>query len=199
MPDPSEKSPILVLASASPRRARILRELGVPFRVEVSQEDESLRPGEDGIVAVERLARAKALAVAKGESLPVLGADTGVLCDNDILGKPTDEAEARSMLRRLSGRTHEVVTGVCLVEGGGAHSGVDRSRVTFAEMSEDEVAWYVGTGEPLDKAGGYNIAGRGALFIENVEGSPSNVAGLPVRLLLQLAREAGLDLEWPRP
>jgi septum formation protein len=191
-------SPLLVLASASGRRARILRELGIPFRVEVSHEDESLRPGEDGAATVERLARAKAFAVARGESLPVLAADTGVLCDDDILGKPADEAEARSMLRRLSGRTHEVVTGVCLVEGGGAHSGVDRTRVTFAEMSEDEVAWYVETGEPLDKAGGYNIAGRGALFIENVEGSPSNVAGLPVRLLVQLAREANLDLGWPR-
>jgi septum formation protein len=189
----------MVLASASPRRARILQELGVPFRVEVSHEDESLLPGEDGAATVERLARVKALAVAEGQSLPVLAADTGVLCDDAILGKPADEADARSMLRRLRGRTHEVVTGVCLVHGGGAHSGVDRSRVTFASMSEDEVAWYVGTGEPLDKAGGYNIAGRGALFIETVEGSPSNVAGLPVRLLLQLAREAGLDLGWPRP
>jgi septum formation protein len=197
--DASEKSPVLVLASASPRRARILRELGVAFRVEVSHEDESLRPGEDGVAAVERLARAKAFAVAKGEPLPVLGADTGVLCDADILGKPADEAEARFMLRRLSGRAHEVVTGVCLVESGGAHSGVERTRVTFAEMSEDEVSWYVETGEPLDKAGGYNIFGSGALFIESVVGSPSNVAGLPVRLVLQLTREAGLNLGWPRP
>jgi len=192
------ETPVLILASGSPRRAHILRELGVSFRVEVSHEDESLRPGEDGATTVERLARAKALAVAGKEALPVLGADTAVLCDDEILGKPTGEAEARAMLRRLSGRSHEVVTGVCLVDGRGAHSGVERSRVTLADLSEDEVAWYVGTGEPLDKAGGYNIYGRGALFIENVEGSPSNVAGLPVRLVLQLAREAGLDLGWPR-
>jgi septum formation protein len=164
----------------------------------VSHEDESLRPDEDAAAAVERLARAKALAVSRGESLPVLGADTEVLCDEHILGKPADEAEARSMLRRLSGRSHEVVTGVCLVVDGGAHSGVERSRVTFAAMSPDEVAWYAASGEPLDKAGGYHVDGRGALFIETVEGSPSNVAGLPVRLLLQLAREAGLTLGWPR-
>jgi septum formation protein len=192
------ETPVLILASGSPRRAHILKELGVPFRVEVSHEDESLRAGENGATTVERLARAKALAVAGNQTLPVLAADTEVLCDDEILGKPADESEARAILRRLSGRSHEVVTGVCLVDGGGAHSGVERSRVTFAELSEDEVAWYVGTGEPLDKAGGYNIHGRGALFIETIEGSPSNVAGLPVRLLLKLAREAGLDLGWPR-
>jgi septum formation protein len=192
------ETPVLILASGSPRRAHILTELGVPFRVEVSHEDESLRPGEDGATTVERLARAKALAVAREQRLPVLAADTAVLCDDEILGKPEGEAAARAMLRRLSGRSHEVVTGVCLVDGRGAHSGVERSRVTFAELSEDDVTWYVGTGEPLDKAGGYNIHGRGALFIESIEGSPSNVAGLPVRLLLKLAREAGLDLGWPR-
>ena len=192
------ETPVLILASGSPRRAHILKELGVRFRVEVSNEDESLQPGEDGATAVERLARAKALAVAGKEALPVLAADTEVLCDDEILGKPAGEAAARAMLRRLSGRSHEVVTGVCLVDRRGAHSGVERSRVTLAELSDDEVAWYVGTGEPLDKAGGYNIHGRGALFIETIEGSPSNVAGLPVRLLLKLAREAGLDLGWPR-
>ena len=189
--------PRLVLASASPRRARILAELGVPFRVVVSHEDESLRPGEDGAEAVERLARAKALGVARGESLPVLGADTEVLCDGHVLGKPSDEVEAVGMLRRLSGRSHEVVTGVCLVDRGHARSGVERSVVRFAPMSEAEVAWYVSTGEPLDKAGAYHVDGRGALFVEAVEGSPSNVAGLPVRLLLRLAREAGLDLGLP--
>ncbi|MGD8896370.1 MAG: Maf family protein [Acidobacteriota bacterium] len=192
------ETPLLILASGSPRRAHILKELGVRFRVEVSNEDESLKPGEDGATAVERLARAKALAVAGKAALPVLAADTEVLCDDEILGKPAGEAAARAMLRRLSGRSHEVVTGVCLVDGRGAHSGVERSRVTLAELSDDEVAWYVGTGEPLDKAGGYNINGRGALFIETIEGSPSNVAGLPARLVRQLAHEAGLDLGWPR-
>jgi septum formation protein len=190
--------PRLVLASASPRRARILRELGVGFRVEVSNQDESLRPGEDGAAAVERLARAKGLAVARAETLPVLAADTEVLCDGHVLGKPADERDAVAMLRRLSGRAHEVVTGVCVVKGGVARSGVERSVVRFAPMNEEELRWYAATGEPLDKAGGYHVDGKGALFIETVEGSPSNVAGLPVRLLLRLAREAGLDLGFPK-
>jgi septum formation protein len=189
--------PLLVLASASPRRALILNQLGIPFRVVVSHEDESLRPGEDGPAAVERLARAKALAVARDETLPVLAADTEVLCDGHLLGKPADERDAVAMLRRLAGRSHEVVTGVCLVERRVARSGVERSAVTFAPMSESELRWYAATGEPLDKAGGYHVDGRGALFVETVTGSPSNVAGLPVRLLLRLVREAGLDLGLP--
>jgi septum formation protein len=189
--------PRLVLASASPRRARILRDLGVSFRVLASHEDESLRPGEDGAAAVERLARAKALAVARDEALPVLAADTEVLCDGHVLGKPADEQDAVAMLRRLQGRAHDVVTGVCVVAGGVARSGVERTVVRFAPMSDGEIAWYAATGEPLDKAGGYHVDGKGALFVETVEGSPSNVAGLPVRLLLRLVREAGLDLGLP--
>ena len=189
--------PRLVLASASPRRARILRDLGVGFRVVVSHEDESLVPGEDGAAAVERLARAKALAVAREETLPVLAADTEVLCDGHVLGKPRDEEDAVAMLRRLAGRAHEVVTGVCVVKGGVARSGVERSVVRFAPMTEEELRWYASTGEPLDKAGGYHVDGKGALFIETVEGSPSNVAGLPVRLVLRLVREAGLELGLP--
>jgi septum formation protein len=189
--------PRLVLASASPRRALILSALGVGFRVVVSHEDESLRPGEDGRAAVERLARGKALAVARTESLPVLAADTEVLCDGRVLGKPGGEEDAVAMLRRLAGREHEVVTGVCVVSGGVARSGVETSRVRLAPMSEEELRWYAATGEPLDKAGGYHVDGRGALFVEAVLGSPSNVAGLPVRLLLRLAREAGLELGLP--
>ena len=169
----------------------------MPFRVVVSNEDESLRSGEDGPAAVERLARAKALAVARRETLPVLAADTEVLLDGHVLGKPADERDAIAMLRRLSGRAHEVVTGVCLVSAGEPRSAVERSVVRFAPMSDEQMAWYAATGEPLDKAGGYHVDGRGALFIETVEGSPSNVAGLPVRLVLRLARDAGLELGWP--
>jgi septum formation protein len=191
-------TPLLVLGSASPRRARILRDLGVPFRVVVSNQDESPRPGEAGASTVQRLARAKALSVAASETLPVLAADTEVVCDDRVLGKPADEGEARAMLRRLSGRSHEVVTGVCLVNGERVASGVETTRVTFASMSDEEVDWYAATGEPLDKAGAYHVDGRGALFIDSVDGSPSNVAGLPVRLVLRLSREAGVDLGWPR-
>jgi septum formation protein len=193
------EAPVLILASASPRRARILRELGVAFRTVVSNQDESVEEGEDGTATVERLARAKALAVARQETLPVLGADTAVLRDAEILGKPTDESDAAAMLQGLSGGAHEVVTGVCLVNGSVVCSGVERTRVTFGELSAAEARWYAATGEPLDKAGAYNIGGRGALFIESVEGSPSNVAGLPVRLLRRLAGEAGVDLGWPAP
>lgn len=187
----------LVLASGSPRRARILQELGIPFRVVVSSLDERLRAGEDGRSAVERLARAKAAAVARTETLPVLAADTEVICGGRVLGKPESPSAAVEMLRALSGRTHEVVTGVCLMAEGVARSGVETTAVTFAEMTEAERAWYVATGEPMDKAGGYHVDGCGALFIESISGSPSNVAGLPVRLVLRLAREAGLALGPP--
>ena len=191
---PESPPPRLVLASASPRRAYILRTLGVPFRVVVSAVDETLEPGEAGAVAVERLARAKALAVARAESLPVLAADTEVVCDGRILGKPDSEQAALDMLADLAARTHEVVTGVCISHGGVLRSDVERSLVTLGPMTEAERRWYVATGEPMDKAGGYHVDGRGALFITSVSGSPSNVAGLPVRLLLRLAREAGVDL-----
>jgi septum formation protein len=189
--------PWLVLASASPRRARLLQELGIPFRVVVSAVDESLHPGEGGEDAVLRLARAKAEAVARRESLPVLAADTEVILGGRVLGKPLSPPAALAMLAQLSGRTHEVVTGVCLLTGGVARSGIERTSVTFAETTEAERAWYVATGEPLDKAGGYHVDGRGALFIDAVSGSPSNVAGLPLRLVFRLAREAGLSLGPP--
>ena len=189
--------PKLVLASASPRRAHILRDLGVAFRVVVSEADESARAGEDGVTRVERLARSKATAVARRETLPVLAADTEVVADGRILGKPGSAEEARAMLAGLAGRRHEVVTGVCLVVEGVVRSGVERATVRMAPMTEAERVWYVATGEPMDKAGGYNVSGRGALFVEEVVGSPSTVAGLPVRLVLRLMREAGLDLGLP--
>jgi septum formation protein len=181
----------IVLASASPRRAGILTALGVRFRVHPADVDETLEPGEDAAGAAERLARAKATAIADS-GLPVLAADTLVVCDEEILGKPRDAADAARMLRRLRGRSHEVVTGVCVRRGPDLWSEVDSTRVTFAPMTETEIAWYVATGEPLDKAGAYHVDGRGSLFLESVEGAPSNVGGLPVRLLRNLLREAGL-------
>ncbi len=187
----------LILASESPRRAALLRALGIPFRVVVSGVDELLLAGEDGAVAAERLARLKALAVTETDGLPVLGADTVVLCDGAILGKPTSAEDAARMLRLLSGRTHEVVTGVGLLAAGGVRSGIETTAVRFGTLTEAQIAWYVSTGEPLDKAGAYHIDGAAAAFIESLSGSPSNVAGLPVRLVLNLAREAGLTLGPP--
>jgi nucleoside triphosphate pyrophosphatase len=186
--------PRLILASASPRRAHILGTLGVPFRVTVSEVDESLLTGEEGADAAERLARAKAERVSRSESLPVLGADTVVIAQQRILGKPSGEAEAAAMLRLLSGRTHEVVTGLCLASDGDLRSGRESTAVSFASLTDEDIAWYVSTGEPMDKAGAYHIDGVGAVFITSVFGSPSNVAGLPVRLLRQLAAEARVDL-----
>ena len=169
----------------------------MPHRVSVSEVAEDLRPGEAAAAAAERLGRAKAAAVAAREDLPVLGADTVVVCGEAILGKPASDEDAASMLRRLSGRTHEVITGVCLINGRHVHSGVERTAVTFAELSDADIAWYVATGEPRDKAGAYHVDGRGSLFITRIVGSPSNVAGLPVGLLRRLAREARVDLGFP--
>jgi nucleoside triphosphate pyrophosphatase len=132
--------------------------------------------------------------VAREGDVAVLAADTVVICEGAALGKPESPADARKMLRLLAGKTHEVVTGVCLASGGALRSGTERTEVTFAPMTDAEIAWYVGTDEPLDKAGAYHVDGAGSAFIERVSGSPSNVAGLPVRLVLRLIREAGLGL-----
>jgi septum formation protein len=135
--------------------------------------------------------------VARDEELPVLAADTVVVCEGEALGKPESSDEARRMLRLLAGRAHEVITGVCVASGGVLRSGIERTEVTFAPMTDAQITWYVGTGEPLDKAGGYHVDGAGSAFIARVSGSPSNVAGLPVRLVLRLVREAGLGLGPP--
>jgi septum formation protein len=184
----------LVLASASPRRALILQGLGVRFEVVVSHVDEVLVAGESPAESARRLAREKAAAVARGETRPVLAADTLVVVDGRVLGKPGSREEAAAMLRALAGREHDVVTGVCLIAGGRTYDAVDRTTVRFAAMSDAEIEAYVATGEPMDKAGAYHIDGRGALFVAAVAGSPSNVAGLPVRVVYALAREAGVAL-----
>ena len=160
----------------------------------MSHVDESLAPGETAEGAAVRLARMKAATVAARETRPVLAADTLVVCEGRVLGKPSSPGEAAEMLRLLSGRAHEVVTGVCLFAGGAAHAELAKTVVHFAALSADEIAWYVSTGEPMDKAGAYHVDGRGGLFITSITGSPSNVAGLPVRAVLELARAAGVAL-----
>ncbi len=181
----------LVLASSSPRRAEILRAVGWTFETSPADVDESLRAGERADDYVRRLAREKAEAVAASRLFGlVLGADTTVVVEGDILGKPRDAEEARRMLRRLGGRRHEVLTGVALVrvETGRAVVGLERTRVRFAETTEEEIEWHVRTGELLDKAGAYAIQGRAALFIEAIEGDYWNVVGLPVRLVYELSK-----------
>jgi len=163
--------------------------------VSAADVEESLLPGESASDASERLARAKAETAAAGalEAL-VVAADTLVVLDGDALGKPRDRADARRMLATLSGRAHDVVTGVACARGGRIVSGRETARVVFAAMTGAEIAAYAATGEPDDKAGAYALQGIGGLFVERVEGSPSTVVGLPVRLLYRLASELGVDL-----
>ena len=189
------RCPTLVLASSSPRRREILVSLGLVFEVRPTPVDESLRPGEDPFDAAERLAREKAAAAAAdaGDAL-VVAADTLVVLDGTALGKPRDREDARRMLRALSGRAHDVVTGVALSRNGRLASGRELTRVVMAPMTPAEIEAYTASGEPDDKAGAYALQGIGGLFVTRVEGSSSNVVGLPVRLLYTLAQELGVDL-----
>lgn len=182
----------LLLASSSPRRAEILGALGIPFDVAAADIDESLLPGESGREAAVRLARAKAAAAAKLHTSGwVLAADTLVLIDGAVLGKPRDDGEAAGMLRLLSGREHVVVTAVSLLRNAGEEIATfEESRVRIAPLDEEEIRWYVATGEPRDKAGAYAVQGLGARFVEGVTGSFSNVMGLPARSVYRLLREA---------
>jgi septum formation protein len=183
--------PKLILASASPRRAEILRSVGWPFETLPAHIDESREESERADSYVERIALAKAeAAAARRPGSLVLGADTVVVIDDQILGKPRDEGGAQRMLRVLNGRRHQVLTGVALVNEVTGQSKVahEATDVRFAEMSDEEINWYVATGEPMDKAGAYAIQGHGALFIKEIRGDYFNVVGLPVRLLYSLIR-----------
>ncbi len=184
--------PRLILASASPRRADILRSLGIPFTVAATDVPEDLLPGETAEAAARRLAAAKAArAAGRAPESWVLAADTLVSLDGATLEKPRDDTDAAAMLRRLAGREHGVVTAVHLRRGGDAGVGVaEISRVRFAPMSDAEIAWYVATGEPRDKAGAYGVQGLGARFIAEIRGSFTNVMGLPARAVYELLRGA---------
>jgi septum formation protein len=184
---------MLVLASSSPRRALILRELGIPVEIDAADVDETLEPGEAADAAASRLAAAKAAEVARRRPHQwVLAADTLVLIDGEILGKPRSEEDAAGMLSRLSGRSHRVVTAVRLRKGGDpGREELCWTSVRFGPLSAEEIAWYVSTGEPMDKAGAYGIQGLGARFVDAVEGSYSNVMGLPARTVYRLMTGAG--------
>ena len=181
----------LILASGSPRRAELLRSAGIDFTVRVSDVDEKVLAGELPRDYVVRLSREKAQAVAAEGEL-VLGADTTVVMLNEILGKPANENDARRMLRLLSGKWHEVLTGVSLVNGVKVTSDVAVTRVKFSKLSEEETNWYVTSGEPMDKAGAYGIQGYAARFVERIEGSYSNVVGLPVQMIYRMLVESGV-------
>jgi len=175
-------NPWLLLASRSPRRCELLAQIGVPFRVLEVAVDETPRARETPAAQVERLARAKAAAglAAAGEALPVLGADTLVAVDGEALGKPRDRDEALEILARLSGRTHEVRTGIAVATESCVRSETVCTRVRMRAIEPAERAAYWDTGEPRDKAGAYAIQGRAAVFVESVSGSYSNVVGLPL-------------------
>ncbi len=176
---------LLILASSSPRRREILAKAGIPFRVRPADVDERVLRGETPIRHVLRLARAKAEAVHRKPGEIVLGADTIVVAGGAILGKPRDAADARRMLRLLAGRWHRVITGIFLAGDGEAVTGAETTRVHFLPMSRAEIAAYVATGEPMDKAGAYAIQGLASKFVDRIEGCYFNVVGLPVSRVLR--------------
>lgn len=198
---------MLILASASPRRRELLKQVGYLFQVHPAHIPEAPLEGEDALTYVTRLAREKAeivfreLTEAKavagdagleGESLVVLGADTTVTLDNHILEKPQDATDAARMLRLLSGRIHRVITGVALVTAEGAEVAAEATAVQFVELSEADIAAYVATGEPMDKAGAYGIQGRAARWIPRIEGCYFNVVGLPLAQVARLLKSHGM-------
>ncbi|MEW7976846.1 MAG: nucleoside triphosphate pyrophosphatase [Candidatus Sedimenticola endophacoides] len=195
--------PSIYLASLSPRRRELLGQIGVDHEAIRVQVDETPHPGEAPVEYVIRLALEKAGADLSGlgerSPRPVLGADTAVVADGRILGKPAHRGEALEMLSLLSGRSHKVLTGVALTTPGREWSRLSVSRVTFREVTEREANAYWESGEPMDKAGGYAIQGVGALFIRHLEGSFSGVMGLPLFETAQLLREAGIGLLGAQP
>lgn len=179
-----------MLASRSPQRKAILEQLGVPFEVRVTDVEE-LREGDPETVVYEN-ARRKAHAAARDVDELVLGVDTEVLLDRELLGKAAGAEQARAYLERLSGRTHTVLSGLCLLQGGSERGGVADTHVSFRTLSPELVEWYLGTEEWRERAGAYAIQGHGAALVERIEGDYWNVVGLPVPLLLSIAPELPL-------
>ena len=188
----------IYLASNSPRRRELLDQIGVSYRVLQADVDESARPDEAAAALVQRLALAKARAgrndLSRDDSRPVLGADTLVLCDGRILGKPQTRTEGLVMLAALSGREHEVLTAVALVDGQQEQTQLNRSKVRFRNIAASEAAAYWESGEPADKAGGYAIQGLGAVFVAELAGSYSGVMGLPLFETASLLNEFGIEI-----
>jgi septum formation protein len=184
----------LILASASPRRRDLLAAAGFDFDVEIADVDETRRPNEPPSAYVERVARSKTEVISRRrQDYPVVGADTAVVVGDDVLGKPADRAVAEEMLRKLSGRSHDVLTGLAVAWRGSTHSEVDCTAVWMSPLTDKEIAWYVATGEPMDKAGAYAIQGLASRFVPRIEGPYSNVVGLPIVTLVRLLGRAGVE------
>lgn len=183
----------LVLASSSPRRQQLLASLGLEFKTVAPDVDELRLPSEEPYDYVERIARLKATAIDETDAL-IIAADTTVVSEGRLMGKPAHPDEARNMLARLSGNTHEVLTGVAVRLDERLVSAVESTLVRFLPLTEDEIADYIASGEPMDKAGAYALGGVGALFVDRVEGSPSSVVGLPLHTTARLCRALGIEL-----
>jgi len=185
--------PKIILASASPRRAEILRTVGWPFETLPVDIDETRRAGENAIDYVQRLAREKAAAAAtRSPASTIIAADTTVTIDDHILEKPLDESDAARMLQLLNNRSHRVLTGIAIINHETSQTIVahEETEVRFAAMNDEEISWYVNTGEPMDKAGAYAIQGLGARFIKEIKGDYFNVVGLPIRLVYEVFVES---------
>ena len=195
MADTTTTRPRIVLASGSPRRRELLAAAGLNVDVDPVNADESVYAGEAPAAYVERVAIAKAMIGAQRHAAAaVLGGDTTVVIDGDILGKPRDDADAQEMLERLSGQPHDVLTGVALAWRGAIRARVEKTTVWFRPLSAGEIAWYVGTGEPRDRAGAYAIQGLASRFVPRIDGSYTNVVGLPITAVLALLNDAGIDI-----
>jgi septum formation protein len=183
----------VILASQSPRRRELLALIGITHEVRPADIDETYFPGEKPAAHAERLARGKCAVIAEREpDALVIGSDTIVVVDGDVLGKPADEADAAHMLRRLSGRSHVVVTAVAVSWRGETRSAVEEVNVTFHSLSDGDIAAYIATREPMDKAGAYGIQGYGATIVERVDGDYFAVMGLPLQLVVRVLRELGI-------
>ena len=185
---------MLILASQSPRRKELLSQLHIPFTIRVADIDETMDPSAPPIEEVAKVSRKKALAVPRDPGDTVIAADTIVVVGNEVLGKPRDEADAARMLRALSGRQHQVMTGVTVLKGEAALTHTEVTDITFRTLSETDIRRYIATGEPNDKAGAYGIQGGAAIFVEAIHGDYYNVVGLPLCRLWQMLRSIAPEL-----
>ncbi|HKN57323.1 MAG TPA: nucleoside triphosphate pyrophosphatase [Gemmatimonadaceae bacterium] len=193
-------TPRVVLASSSPRRQQLLNLIGISHEVRPANIDESMRTREAPRRHAERLAREKAGSIAtRDPDLVTIGADTVVVVNRKVLGKPKDEAEARHMLAQLSGREHTVITAIAVARGKKLRSSIEEVRVKFRRLRDDEIEAYVATGEPMDKAGAYGIQGYGATIVERIEGDYFAVMGLPLVRLTSLMRDLGVRYRFGEP